>query len=156
MDDVVGASADNIGALQQLTVEAWVKLNALLATEQRIVTLGNAKAVLRRFGNNLDFFMTIDGAEVTVFVSGALQAGVFHHVVGTYNGRAMKLFVDGVRVGARSVEGTVEPTDFLHFSGPTASLGGLLDEITVYDRALSADEIQANFAADSAGKCGVA
>ena len=152
-DDVVAASADNVGALQELTVEVWVKLNALRATEQRIVTLGNAKAVLRRFGDNLDFFMTIDGEEVTVFVSGAIQAGVFHHVVGTYNGRAMKLFVDGARVAARSVEGVVEPTDFLHFSGPEAPLGGLLDEITVYDRALLQTEIQTIFDAGSAGKC---
>jgi hypothetical protein len=153
-DDVVEASADNVGALQELTVEVWVRLDALRATEQRIVTLGDEKAVLRRLGDNLDFFMRIDGELTFLMVSGALQAGVFHHVVGTYNGRAMKLFVDGVRVAARSVEGTVQTTGFLHFSGgPGAPLGGLLDEITVYDRPLLGTEIQAIFDAGSAGKC---
>ena len=97
--------------------------------------------------------MTIDGAETGAFVSGALQAGVFHHVVGTYNSRAMKLFVDGVRVAARSLEGTVQATDFLSFGGPGAPLGGLLDEITVYDRPLFQTEMQTIFDAGSAGQC---
>ena len=65
--------------------------------------------------------MTIDGAETGAFVSGALQAGVFHHVVGTYNSRAMKLFVDGVRVAARSLEGTVQATDLPFLRWPRGS-----------------------------------
>ena len=43
-DDVVGAPAEIIGDLQQFTVGVWVKLNALRATEQRIVSLGNGTA----------------------------------------------------------------------------------------------------------------
>ena len=34
------------------------------------------------------------------------------------------------------------------------ALNGLLDEATIYDRALTAEEIQAIFNADIAGKCG--
>lgn len=154
VDDFVGAPAVDVGDLQQLTVEVWVKLNAILpARVQRFVTLGNEKAVLRLSWENLEFYMRIDGQLVFLLGGSALQAGVFHHVVGTYDGSAMKLFVDGVEIGSRAVSGMVETTDFLHFSSSDEPLGGLLDEITVYDRALSAEEIQAEFAADSAGKC---
>ena len=66
----------------------------------------------------------------------------------------MKLFVDGVEVAARSVEGTVQKTEFLAFSGGSgAPLGGLLDEIAIYDRALLGIEIRNIFDAGSAGKC---
>ena len=155
VDDFVEGPADNIGPLQQLTIEVWVKLDALKALEYRIVTLGNEKAVLEGTGGELEFATIIDGEPFLLHASGAHQAGVFHHVVGTYNGSVMRLFVDGVLVAARPVQGTVQTTDFLHFGGSESPLGGLLDEITVYDRALSAEEIQAEFAADSAGKCGI-
>ena len=85
----------------------------LPAREQRFVTLGNEKAVLRLFRgfqDNLEFYMRIDGQIVLLSGGSALQAGVFHHVAGTYDGSAMKLFVDGVRVAERSVEGTVQTT----------------------------------------------
>ena len=128
------------------------------ARGQRFVTLGNEKAVLRLFRDfqdNLEFYMRIDGELVFLFGASTLQAGVFHHVVGTYDGSVMRLFVDAVEIGSLAVSGMVETTDFLHFGASEEPLGGLIDEITVYDRALSAEEIQAEFAADSAGKCGI-
>ena len=152
-DDFVGAEADGIGALQQLSIEAWVKLDVLRSTPQRIVTLGDEKAVILRFDTDLQFFMRIDGSFVTVSVSDALQLGVFHHLVATYNGRAMKLFVDGVRVGARAVSGASQLTDFLHFGGNDVPLGGIVDEVTIYDHPLSLAEIQAIYEAGDAGKC---
>jgi hypothetical protein len=157
VDDFVGAPAVDVGDLQQLTVEVWVKLNAILpARVQRFVTLGNEKAVLRLFRgfeNNLEFYMRIDGQLVFLLGGSSLQAGVFHHVVGSYNGTAIKLYVDGAEVAGRSASGTVAETDFLHFSGPGTPLDGLLDEVTVYDRALIQPEIQAIFDAGEAGKC---
>ncbi len=158
VDDFVGAPAEIVGDLQRFTVEVWVKLNALLpaASGQRFVTLGNEKAVLRlfrEFQDNLEFYMRIDGQLVFLLGGSALQAGVFHHVVGTYDGSAMKLFVDGVRIAARSAEGTVQTTEDVIFGAGQGPLGGLLDEITVYDRALLETEIQAIFDAGSAGKC---
>ena len=54
-------------------------------------------------------------------------------------------------VGSRSSR--MSPT-FISISSPVEALDGLLDEVSVYDRALTAAEIQAIFDAGSAGKCG--
>jgi hypothetical protein len=164
VDDVVVAGAENIGGLQQLTIEGWVKHNSLPSGKiERYVTLFPiGKAVLRHAGlhgpRQLDFSMGFDGVILSVMVNNVLQVGVFHHVAGTYNGSVMRVFLDGVEVGNLAVQGTVDAGDEVQIgatdSGALAVLDGLLDEITIYDRALLAAEIQAIFAAGSAGKCG--
>ena len=101
--------------------------------------------------------MPIDGVFWHVQVNNVLQVGVFHHVAGTYNGSVMRLFLDGVEVGNLAVQGTVDASvDGVIFSSTVSldALDGLLDEVTIYNRALTAAEIQAIFAAGSAGKCG--
>jgi hypothetical protein len=150
----VEASGTNINDLQQLTIDAWVKHNSLSgSTIQRYVSLSGEKAVLRKHTwNKLDFYMTIDGELRTIRVIDVLQVGVFHHVAGTYDGSVMRLYLDGVEVGNLAVSGTVGVGNGVVFSG-SETLDGLLDEVEIYNRALSASEIQAIFNAGSAGKC---
>ena len=159
VDAFVEVGVMNIGDLQQLTIETWVKLDAFLALGQRFVSLSSGtpleKAVLNYSGGELKFSMTIDGSLLGISVGVVLQVGVFHHVAGTYNGSVMRLFFDGVEVGNRAVSGTVATSTNAALSALAAPLGGLLDEVTIYDRALTTAEIQAIFNAGSAGKCGV-
>jgi hypothetical protein len=92
--------------------------------------------------------------------------GQWHHVAGTFDGQAVRLFVDGVEQGSGTllpettsiVYGLSTHNDLLlgnyddgahqfnyHFQG-------FLDEVSVYNHALSAADVQAIFAAGSAGK----
>jgi len=89
-----------------------------------------------------------------------VETGRFYHVVGTYDGFTVRLFVDGELEGASTVSLTVDygarPV-FLGTSGETVfdgKLHGIVDEASVYNRALDAWEVAALFAAGSAGKCG--
>lgn len=77
----------------------------------------------------------------------------FHHVAGTYDGQFMKLYMDGVNVGQLQVSGPVIPGAGVEIGSGWEELKGCLDEISIYDRALSAQEIQEIFEAGSAGKC---
>ena len=159
VDDVVHAEATGISDLQQLTIEAWVTLDSLPSRTERFVTLGNEKAVLRHDGHNsrgqLHFYMRIGGVLRHIRVDDVLQVGVFYHVAGTYNGSVMRLFLDGVEVGNLAISGIVGPAPGVGLNSVAETLDGLLDEVSIYDRALTAAEIQAIFAADSAGKCGM-
>jgi hypothetical protein len=93
--------------------------------------------------------------------------GEWHHVAGTFDGQAVRLYVDGVEQGA----GTPLPgSASLVYNLPTHNdlllgnydnggssnfnyhFSGLLDEVSVYGRALTAAEIQAIVAAGAAGK----
>jgi hypothetical protein len=152
VDDLVGASGTGIDDLQQLTIDAWVKHNSLPPRMiQRYVTLIGEKAVLR-YDEGLHFYMKIDGSLHHILVNDVLQDEFFHHLAGIYDGSFMRLYSDGVEVGSLEVSGAVG-------SGTGVVLGdgepffGLLDEVEIYDRALSALEIQAIYDAGSEGKC---
>jgi len=169
VDDYVWAPGTGIDDLQTLTIEAWVKLNSLPDRIQRFVTLappGLERAVLRYglFGTTepgqLHFYMRI-GDESTDFthlaVDGVLQSGVWHHVAGTYDGNYMRLYLDGVEVGSIEISGPVATGTHhgVRLSSPDEPLDGLLDEVSIYNRALSASEILAIYEAGPSGKCSI-
>jgi hypothetical protein len=158
VDDYVQANGTNIHDLQQLTIDAWLKHNSLPPGQiQRYVTINGEKAVLRYDGGagaqQLHFYMRIDGVLRDIRVNNVLQVGVLHHVAGTYDGSVMRLYLDGVEIDDRVVSGTVGTGGGVALSSPGETLDGLLDEVEIYSRALSASEIQAIFNAGSEGKC---
>ncbi len=84
-----------------------------------------------------------------------MSSGQWHHVASTYDGSAMKLYIDGSMVAERSQSGNLkpmEPTSFLSIGSEdgrthnpslpgTRYFNGLIDEVAIYNQALSADEI---------------
>ncbi len=157
----VGLDGAGINDLQQFTLEAWVQLKTMPPRYEYLVMLdGNEKAVLRYDGVNgpgqLHFFIKVDGVLRHVRANNVLQVGVFHHIAGTYDGSVMRLFLDGAEVGSFSVSGTVGPATGVVFSSSNNAdtLDGVVDEVSIYDHALTVAEIQGIFDAGSAGKCG--
>ena len=98
----------------------------------------------------LHFYVMINGRLRHIRADNVLDAGVFHHVAGTYDGRVMRLYLDGVQVGRLAVSGKVGRGSDVELSSSSETLNGLLDEVGIYDRALSAAEIQGIFDACSA------
>jgi len=102
-----------------------------------------------------------DGTPHYVLCNSGLQAGTWQHVALTYDkasGRA-QLYLNGAAV-ADQIVGTIEPeTSYDLYLGrrpagdSAMSADGLLDEVSVYDRALSADEIGTIYNAGATGKC---
>jgi hypothetical protein len=158
VDDFASASGTNINDLQQLTIDAWVMHNSLPSGQiMRYVTLVGEKAVLRYDGINgpqqLHFYMRIDGVLRHIRVNDVLQVGAFHHVAGTYDGEYMRLYLDGVEVESLAVSGTVGAGTIVNLTEGREPLDGLLDEVEIYNRALSTSEIQAIYDAGTEGKC---
>ncbi len=90
---------------------------------------------------------------------GAVQAGVWQHVALTYDksSGAGKLYINGALVTEADL-GTFTPqTSFdlvigLRLPG-SYPYAGAIDEVSLYNRALSGAQIEAIYAASSAGKC---
>ena len=101
-----------------------------------------------------------------------IPQGVFSHVAGVWRGHfgpgSFELYVDGQPVaGTLSVSGS--PTGMMDndvpvnigraesiagtITGPFWHFDGIIDEVEIFDRALTADEIVAIFDSGSAGKC---
>lgn len=82
----------------------------------------------------------------------------WNHIVVVYESRQPRLYVNGalVRIGLTS-EYSSSPTTFLGEAGQGYGYyRGLLDEVSIYDRALSDVEVQEIYSAGGKGKCPLA
>ena len=76
-----------------------------------------------------------------------LSANIWNHLVGTYDGTTLRIYVDGVLAGSTVAVGTIDATTLdsligVHNSLATNFFNGLLDDVRIYNRALSNDEIK--------------
>lgn len=149
--DSIYTPAQGLDNLQELTIEAWVKLNSLPNKIQRFVSLMHERAVLRHDGENspgqLHFYMRLGAsfdACTHLRVDGVLNTGYFHHVAGTYDGHYMRLYLDGIQVAYRTIAGPISVGcgPGVALSSFDEPLDGVLDEVKIYNRALSAAEIR--------------
>ena len=87
-------------------------------------------------------------ASANVYGTAALATNTWTHVAGTYDGTTMRFYVNGVEVASLAQTGTINTSSGALTIGGDASNGqywsGLIDEVRIYDRALSATEIQAD------------
>jgi hypothetical protein len=109
-------------------------------------------------GNNVVFWVYISGTGWVASPQASVPLGQWSYVAGTYSaGSGLSLYVNGQLVGTTVVGGQLSP------SGNTLDIGhdpsnadrwydGLIDEPSVYNRALSPAEIQWIYNAGSAGK----
>jgi RHS repeat-associated protein len=182
LNGVDGATAPNSSAIDitaDLTIEAWIKPAS--SSRGYIVVKGNGNDYVNaysiRYGAADDQRLLLQVADGTTgtsgsyfeTVAGVVPVGVFSHVAATIQGTTATVYVNGVPVAGQyfSGQGLQFPQSALtanRFSdhgaltignGNTSPIPftGLIDEVSVYNRALSASEIQAIFNAGSAGKC---
>lgn len=73
------------------------------------------------------------------------------HLAGTFDGKMMRIYVNGVEHGAMERPGPIKGNEF-HLclgnfeEGHPSYFRGLLDEVKLYNRALGADEVRAHYA----------
>lgn len=85
--------------------------------------------------------------------------GNFHYIVGTWDGIAIRLYIDGILQGTTSITTPANNTRAVNIGftwgggTPRRFFSGMLDEVQVYSQALSSSDIQSIFAAGSAGNC---
>ncbi|MEE9141820.1 MAG: LamG-like jellyroll fold domain-containing protein, partial [Gammaproteobacteria bacterium] len=75
---------------------------------------------------------------------------IWYHAVATYDGTMMRLYLNGLPVGVQLQPGTIDTNPAASVAigahpsliGPAAHLDGVIDEVAVFDRALSPTEVQ--------------
>jgi hypothetical protein len=97
----------------------------------------------------------MNGGAYVVSPSGtAVTDGKWHHVLGTYDGTAVRLYLDGVYVGSSSVTGPILRLDHELLIGTAMLAGarnafyqwyGYMSRVRIYKRALTADEVASRF-----------
>jgi hypothetical protein len=153
----------------QFTVDAWIKTTTIPDPIKPAFILARS-GTIGFTGYELSVNYTSGVARVhvnldqitfgTALGNTNVADGNWHHVAGTYDGTTIKIYVDGVLQGATTYTAGVGyvPGDPLFIGkrqgvGNTSHFNGLIDEVEIFNRALSASDIQAIFNAGSMGKC---
>jgi hypothetical protein len=79
----------------------------------------------------------------------ALAPGTWYFLVGTYDGSTMRFYINGQQIGSATSISLVYGSPFAIF--PTGTTGGSeysIDDYRVYNRALSAVEVQTLYNAE--------
>ena len=153
-----------------ITIAAWLKPNSFGINDGRVLTKANEwgendhwwmLSTIAEAGEiRLRFRLkTTDGQSTTTLIasSGVVEIGEWQHAAATWDGTTMRLYLNGEEVGSTAKGGDAVATD----ASVKASIGsqppdayatdishiskyfdGFLDDVRLYDGALSQDEIQ--------------
>jgi hyaluronoglucosaminidase len=152
-------------------MEAWINTSSLGPSNQTIMAKGNINydgiayalgltpqgKVLGGVRHTHTFYgdggdWSIDG----IVTDTALRPNTWYHVACTiYSSRSASIYVNGalLKTGAITTSILSRPTEPLHigsssdYGTPAFFFRGLIDEVAIYDRALSAEEIQQHYQA---------
>ncbi|MDH4238507.1 MAG: tail fiber domain-containing protein [Phycisphaerae bacterium] len=142
--DYVNCGMNNIDIGGAITITTWIKVGAFDKLLQAIVTKGTAWRLARNRGSNfLEFACT-----GTVYVKGAVNVndGQWHHVAALYDGSKLSLYIDGIMDTSNDTSGPISVnTEEVRIGSnserPDREWNGLIDDVRIYDRALSEAQI---------------
>ena len=138
-----------------LTISCWVKTE--LANQKHVWFVnrifGGSTSTGFRLG--LQDGKPCFGVPVTSFshhlaAKSALPVGRWAHLAGTFDGSVMRLYLDGEEQGSLARPGALKPNSQPlclgnYDAGHAAHFTGLLDEVKFYGRALTGDQVRAQY-----------
>jgi Concanavalin A-like lectin/glucanases superfamily len=142
-----------------VSVSAWVDSGTSPGSDKYIVAKGANGCLAASYGlytginGGLEFYASSNQGLTWTISPDAGQSvwnGQWHHVVGTYDGSTVRLFLDGRQVGSGTPDtapiayglptsNNLEIGDYPGCSG--LDFSGSIDEVKVFDRALGSGEI---------------
>ena len=137
--------ADDLQSPAQVSVEAWIRPDKAPASAEGlgIVNAGNYLMRITRGNPSFHVFTT---HWRPVLADGAVRAGSWYHLVGTYDGRQMRIYVNGKLSGTLPREGAISRCERPLILGRQASpFTGVIDEVRIHLRALSESEVAGLF-----------
>lgn len=164
-DKVIVPHDDSLHPAEQITIDAWINPTSYGMYDPVVTKAGGealAGYILEFLGDHIFFGIVLDPYPIGAIYNSPtayIEPGVWTHVAGVYDGNYIRLYVNGVEVdGATYVPGSIRyDTNELNIGGhpvfPDRFFTGLIDEVDVFSRALTAEEIASIYQAGSDGKC---
>jgi hypothetical protein len=147
-----------------LTISAWVRFDSFTDSDGRLVTKQRSSAeqdhvwmlsTIDHGGPKLRMRLktgTQDGSGTTTLIGTTpLATNTWYYVTATYDGAHIRLYLDGALDAAVAKSGALRENDwrvsFGQGEGYASTLDGVLDDVRIYQRALTPAEIQADMQA---------
>ena len=160
-DDYVNLGNMNVSG-SGITIAAWVKADSFSsAIDTRFISKANSTSEQGHYwmlgqtnsgGDKLRFRLKAGGSTQTLIASsGDLPLNTWFHAIATYDGSTMRLYKDGIEVGSVAKLGTIDidttiPANIGRNPDGSNHMDGAMDDIRIYNRALSTSDIQALYA----------
>jgi hypothetical protein len=147
-DRIDVADSASLDLTSSFTLEAWIYATStsgrpIIAKEWEAEI---AYSLFLHASSRPTALANVGGNDRSVTASTTVVPNTWTHVAATYDGSALRVYVNGVLVGLRPATGSVRlSSDALRIGGNVASgqyFRGRIDEVRIYNRALSTAEIQ--------------
>jgi hypothetical protein len=148
-DDIINMGILDIKSWSSISTSLWFNASSLPGYRRMLSMRYSAADDIRIYHNVDDSTLRVEFDDGTV--SGVSypfnDINNWHHVVSTYDGKTIRMYLDGEEVGSPA-------TDIFNFSGMSGDtfiggqygvqniFNGLIDEVKIYNYALSEDEIK--------------
>jgi hypothetical protein len=132
-----------------MTLEAWVNPGTVVGEWEDVIYKGNDNYYLEAASSrSVPAAGGTFGAVGAILYGTQLEPGSWVHLAVTYDGTTLRLYVNGVQVASQAQTGTIlTSTNALQIGGDslfTQFFKGIIDEVRVYNVALTAAQIQAD------------
>ena len=146
--EISNSTGNPFNIQDEITLSAWIKVNAFDKTFQAILTKGDTSWRLLRAGDSNSLVFACNGlSNSALWGTVNVNDGQWHHVAGVYDGANMYLYIDGSLDVSQPATGQIAINSYPVRIGEDSQTGnrhwnGWIDEARVYSRALSFAEIQ--------------
>jgi len=149
------ANESNFDFTGEVTVAAWIKVNQFDKEWQTIVAKGDSAWRLQRNQNTNALEFACTGLQVPdgnpyggLYGNKFVNDGKWHHVAGVYDGEKMYIYIDSIVDVSQPASGAIATNDEPVFIGENSEMtdrfwNGLIDDVRVYNYALSEGRIRA-------------
>lgn len=151
-DSVMVKNSDSLCMTKAITMEMWVKLGGGAEIKQAGIEKGGwetGEYSIYPFyeGGTVVQFFDLPAACGDAGVKGkSIQDGEWHYLVGTWDGKIISLYIDGELERSVPCEGEIKRSaQSVHIgsrNGGERFLVGTVDEVRIYNRALTQDEVK--------------
>jgi hypothetical protein len=149
----------SMNQLNQITLSTWVNLSGFPVQNTAPVAKDwSFRFIIHKDGNGHFVVATENdewyGSGTTANFAGPLEIGKWAHLVGTYDGQSVKVYLNGQLqgTGANTISGKVassnNPLRIGYGSGSVDYFYGMVDETKLYNKALSATEVLSLYQSD--------
>ena len=137
---------DALDLANAVTYMCWFNLNEAIAGNRRLMSKNDSIFVIFDFGDatSLDFLVKPNNDFVESIT--AFEPGEWYHFAGTYDGDALRLYINGELEGEMGGVPEIAASDldlWIGFDDWESALGfhGIIDDVRVYSVALTQDEV---------------